>query len=416
MNEAASEIFVARQPIFNPNQSLYAYELLYRNSMSNAYQAADATAATLDVMKGAFLVLGQQLTGSKKAFINFNRELLEKRSAFALHPHSTVIEILEDVRADDAMVDICRELKNAGYTIALDDFDERNNRLVDLADIIKVDFRATGPQERRELVAGNRRKKITFLAEKVETIEEFEEAKEIGYTYFQGYFFSKPVIVSARSIPTTKVNYVRILSEINRPELDFFTLEKTIMQDTYLTYTLLNYMNSAYFSFREQITSIGQALVFLGEIELRKWASLVILTFVGADRPSEVVTTSLIRAKFCEQFARLRELTANGSELFMTGMFSMLDVMIGRPLDEILTTINVSDQVKTALGPGGNTHGDVLRLVLSYERGDWDALAQWSEKLGIDRSLIPDMYCTSVEWADTVFESQGATHARKASA
>jgi EAL and modified HD-GYP domain-containing signal transduction protein len=416
MNDATSEIFVARQPIFSPNQSLYGYELLYRNSMSNAYQATDATAATLDVMKGAFLVLGPQLTGSKKAFINFNRELLEKRSAFSLHPQSTVIEILEDVRADDTMVDICRELKNAGYTIALDDFDERNNKLVDLADIIKVDFRATAPRERKQLVTGNRRRKITFLAEKVETIDEFEEAKEIGYSYFQGYFFSKPVIVSARTIPSTKVNYVRMLSEINRPELDFLTLEKTIMQDTYLTYTLLNYMNSAYFGFRDQVTSIRQALVFLGERELRKWASLVILTFVGADRPSEVVTTSLIRAKFCEQFTSLRELAANGSELFMIGMFSMLDVMIGRPLDEILTTINVSNQVKTALGPGGNMHGDVLRLVLAYEKGDWDGFAQWSEKLGIDRNLIPLMYYKSVEWADKVLQSQAVTEARKASA
>ncbi len=415
-DDAARDIFVARQPIFDPDQNLFAYELLYRSSQNNTYQGTDATAATLDVMKSAFLVLGSQLTGSKKAFINFNRELLEKRSAFALHPHSTVIEILEDVQADDTMVEICRELKNAGYTIALDDFDERNNMLVDFADIIKVDFRATHPRDRKELVESNKRKKITFLAEKVETIEEFEEAKEIGYAYFQGYFFSKPVIVSARSIPTSKVNYVRMLSEINRPELDFLTLEKTIMQDTYLTYTLLNYMNSAYFGFRDQITSIGQALVFLGERELRKWASLVILTFVGADRPSEVVTTSLIRAKFCEHFAPLCNLTANASELFMMGMFSMLDVMIGRPLDEILATINVSNQVKTALGPGGNLYGDVLRLAFSYEKGDWDEFAQWSERMGIDQSIVPDMYCKSVEWADKVFEGQAATDVRKASA
>ncbi|OPY64472.1 MAG: putative cyclic-di-GMP phosphodiesterase AdrB [Syntrophorhabdaceae bacterium PtaU1.Bin034] len=410
--EPVNDIFVARQPIFDPKQNVLAYELLYRSSMKNTYDATDATSATLDVMRNAFLMLGPQLIGTKKAFINFNRDLLNKRSAFSLRPESTVIEILEDVEVDDSIVAACRELKGAGYVLALDDFDQKNRSteaLISLADIIKVDFRSTTPEQRKAIVASNKNKKIQFLAEKVETIEEFEEAREMGYVYFQGYFFGKPVIVSAKNIPGSKLNYVRMLSEINQPELDFRNLEKIIMQDTYFTYTLLNYMNSAYFSFRDHVTSIRQALVFLGERELRKWASLIILTFIGVDRPSQVVVTSLVRAKFCEALTHKTDLADNGSELFMMGMLSLLDVLVGRPLAEILETMNVSKEVKIGLKGGNNRHGQLFRLVLAYEKADWQDVDLWAGKLSLDVSGISEAYRRSVEWADQVFEVQPRT-------
>lgn len=224
METDEKDIFAARQPIFDPEQKVYAYELLYRRSFTNSSQVADPTEATLSVIRNAFLALGAQLTGSRRVFINFGRDVLLKRVPFVLRPESTVVEVLEDVGADEAVVEACRDLKRAGYLIALDDFDigaSADMTLVDLADFIKVDFRATTAAERQAFVEWKDGRAIHLLAEKVETPEEFREARETGYAYFQGYFFSKPVMLSARNIPATKLNYLRMLSEISKPESIF---------------------------------------------------------------------------------------------------------------------------------------------------------------------------------------------------
>ncbi len=405
---SGDEVFVARQPIFDTDQKLFAYELLYRNSCQNSYAAIDGTSATLNVLRDAFLVLGTQLTGTNKAFINFNLDLLKKRVPFSLRPENTVIEILEDVAADESVIRLCRELKEAGYTIALDDFTPDNGdalALLDLADIIKVDFRLVSAGERASIIRSHEGRKIQFLAEKVETLEEFAQARRMGYLYFQGYFFGKPHIVSAKNIPGNKVNHLRMLHEINRQDMDFIGLEGIIKRDTYLTYTLLNYINSAYFGLRGTVSSIMQALSLLGEKEVRRWASLIILTFMGADKPSEVSITSLIRAKLCEYLATLTDLAGKAQELFMVGMFSMLDVLVGRPMEEILDTINVAKDISVALTIGGNPHGDLLRLVLAYEKGLWEEVDSWAGKLGLDHRKIPSGYGQSVQWAAQVFDA-----------
>jgi len=407
-NGSADKVFVARQPIFDGEQNLFGYELLYRSSLNNSYDGADGTSATLAVVREAFLVLGTQLTGTNKAFINFNLDLLKKKfPLLTLRPETTVIEILENVAVDSTVVELCRELKGAGYTIALDDFDPANEdarALVDLADIIKVDFRQSGTAERADILKSHSGKKVEFLAEKVETLEEFFEARAIGYLYFQGYFFGEPQIVSAKNIPGSKINYLRMLTEINRPDMDFPSLEGIIRRDTFLTFTLLNYINSAYFALRDSVGSIMQALALLGEREVRRWASLVLMTFMGADKPSQVSMTSLIRGKFCECLAMKTDLAQKASELFMTGMFSMLDVLVGRPLYELLDRINVSKDIRVALTTGKNRHGEVLQLVLAYERGLWNDVDMWAGKLGLDSTGIASDYGKCVQWVEQVLD------------
>ncbi len=407
----ADKVFVARQPIFDARQKLFGYELLYRSSFNNSFDGTDGTAATLSVVREAFLVLGAQLTGKNKAFINFNLDLLKKKVPLTLRPETTVVEILEDVAVDDALLEICRELKQQGYTIALDDFKPAGdgvNALVDLADIIKVDFRQAKASERADIVTSYGKKNIDFLAEKVETLEEFFEAQQTGYRYFQGYFFGEPQIVSAKNVPGNKINYLRMLNELNRTDLDFPGLESIIKRDAYLSFTLLNYINSSYFGLRSGVSSIMQALALLGEREVRRWSSLVLMTFMGADKPSEVSVTSLIRAKFCECLATRTDLAAKASELFMVGMFSMLDVLIGRPLHEILDMINVSSEIRTALTTGGNRHGELLRLVFAYERGLWENVEQRAGELGLGNEDIAGDYRKSIEWAEQVLNSGSA--------
>jgi c-di-GMP-related signal transduction protein len=400
------DVFVARQPIFDSHQNVYGYELLYRSGSTNAYDGTDGSQASLSVIRNAFLMLGPQaLTRRKKAFINFTKDLLISGVALSLPHDQTVVEILEDIEPDEPSLNACRDLKQAGFTLALDDYTLANTTqesFLQLADIVKVDFKLTSEQDRWKVVQKLSGQSKQFLAEKVETRQEFKDAVKRGYALFQGYFFSKPVIVSGKDIPTIKLNYVQVVKEVNRRELDFYQLEKVIKQDTSLCYTLLNYINSAYFGLREHITSIRHAMVLLGESEVRKWASLVLFTFIGSDRPPEVIVTSLIRAKMCESLASHAGLSGCDSELFFVGMFSMLDVLIGRPLREILGSMRLSNDVKNTLLGMKSKYREVFELVVNYQNGNWERFERSAKKLALNAAIVPKLYLESVDWADQI--------------
>ena len=218
------ENFVARQAIFDKNLKVYAYELLFRAGQENVYAATDADLATSSVITDSFITIGlESLTRGKRAFINFTKNLLMDETATIIPKDSLVVEILEDIKPDEGIIAACTKLKESGYTLALDDFifDEVFKPLIELADIIKVDFRLSGMEESRALIEKYGLKRIKFLAEKVETQDEFDQALEMGFTYFQGYFFSKPVIVTSKDIPGYKINHLNIMHEINHPDIDF---------------------------------------------------------------------------------------------------------------------------------------------------------------------------------------------------
>jgi c-di-GMP-related signal transduction protein len=405
------DIYVARQPIFNRNQKVIGYELLHRSGLTNSYSGTDGTEASLAVISNTYLFLSQRIVAPpSQAFINLTRDLLLNGVAALLPNKSTVIEILEDIEPDETLLKACRELKKAGYTLALDDYtihNEAQRSLLELADIVKVDFMQSTPEESRAIVQkfGNGRGK--FLAEKVETLDEFKSALSMGYSFFQGYFFSKPVIVPGKAIPGYKLNYMRMLQETNRRELDFRALERVIKQDMTLCYTLLKYINSAYFGLRDEITSLLSAIVLLGEKEMRRWASLVLFTLMGVDKPPEVVLRSLIRGQMCELLAADLGLKGHESELFLMGLFSMLDVLIGRPLAEILEGMNLTNEVKGALLGQENSYKDLYDLIVSYESGDWDTCFQKASRLSLDPKSIPETYLKAVDWADEIVRVEG---------
>jgi len=400
------DIYVARQPIFNRHQKVIGYELLHRSGLANRYEGTDGTEASLAVISNTYLFMSQRVVAPpNQAFINLTRDLLLNGVAGLLPSQSTVIEILEDIEPDDMLLKACRDLKEAGYTLALDDYtidNETQRSLVALADIIKVDFMKSTPEESRSIIKQLDNGRGKFLAEKIETLDEFKSALSMGYSYFQGYFFSKPIIVPGKAIPGYKLNYMRMLQETNRRELDFRALEHIIKQDITLCYTLLKYINSAYFGFKDEVTSLMSAIVLLGEKEIRRWASLVLLTLIGVDKPPEVVLRSLIRAKMCEQLAVDLGLKGHESELFLMGMFSMLDVLIGRPLREIVEEMILPKEVKRALIGQNNSYRDLYDLVVSYEVGDWDRCFEGASKVDLDKKLIPDIYLNAVDWAEGV--------------
>lgn len=402
------DIFVARQPIFNRLQKLFAYELLFRDSYDNNYRCANGDQATIDVICNSFFAIGiDTITGGKRAFINFTENLLLQEIPLLLSRKSVVVEILETVEPTPEVIAVCKKLKQAGYLIALDDFvfHPRFAPLLDVADIIKIDFLTTTGPDRRKIMVRVKNRNIYFLAEKVETREDFEEALDLGYSYFQGHFFSKPVILKGKDIPSNKLNQLRItkvLQELSKENFRFGSIEKFIMYDVSLSYQLLRFINSAQFCLSNEISSVKQALVLLGKNEINKWISLIIMRTFSNKGTDGIIITSLVRAKFCELIAEKANLKERESELFMMGMFSLIDVFIGRSLKAILYELPITDDVKNALLGDINDLWIVYDLILAYEKADWKIVTKRAANLGVPEKQIPHLYKQSVEWADDI--------------
>ena len=397
------ETFIARQPIFDRREKVFAYELLFRQGMQNSYEGIDGDQATTDVIANSLLTIGMEtLTRGRRAFINFTTNLIKDQTAYLLPSNLAVIEILENIEPDEDIIIACKKLKKAGYLIALDDFvfEEKFRSLIAIADIIKIDFTLTFGRKRFDIVKQLSSHNIMFLAEKVETREEFDQALQAGYSLFQGYFFSKPFIVVGKNIPPFKLNCLRLLQEINDVNSNFETIEDIIKGDVSLSYNLLKFINSAVFGLKMKVNSIRQALVLLGLSEVRKWASLMTLQTVGQDKSSELIVKSLVRAAFGEALARKTKLREEASNLFFMGMFSLMDAFLDRPLAEVLEELPLISEIKQALLGEGNRYSSIFKLVLAYEQADWVQLMEYVERLGLDESEISVLYFQALTTAN----------------
>lgn len=396
------DVYLARQPIFNKNKKLFGYELLYRNSQVNSFHCSDGDKASSDVMMNSFHLMGiENITGGKKAFINFTDQLLKDGVATLFPKNDLVIEILETVQPCAEIVSSCCELKNKGYTLALDDFvfSPEYLPLVAMADIIKIDFLSTPPHLLESLVKSLKNKNLKFLAEKIETNEDFEKAKKWGYSLFQGYFFSKPIIMSVHDVSPLKLNYLQLIQKANASEFNFEQITDIVSKDLSLSYKLLRMVNSAAFGFRKRIKSVRQALVLLGSEEIRKWVSLIAIRGIGDDHPEEIITTSLVRARFLEQLSVAYNKSTKHDECFLTGLFSTLDVLMNRPMAEILKEIAITDNIVEALIHYGGRMGHAYSLILAYEKADWNKVTALCEALGFDCSQITDIYVKALNWS-----------------
>ncbi len=394
------DVFIARQPIFDRNKKVYAYELLFRSSLENYFSHPDADEASSKVIADSVLVFDMnQLLGGRKAFVNVTGKVLLKEYTRILPKDMTVVEILETVEPSDKIVAACRKLKKAGYTLALDDFvyEDRFQPLVDLADIVKIDFLATDPAARRDME--EKLSNLKLLAEKVETQDEFDQALSAGYEYFQGYFFAKPVVIVNRDVSPQKMHYLRLLHELHSPDLDFQRLENVIKSDMALSYKLLRYINSPFFGTRGQIESIQQALLLLGTAEIKKWATVLALAAMGDDKPRELVLSAVMRARICETLARKLGRADQGQAMFLMGMFSVIDAIMDKPLDELLREMPIAADVKDALLGKTNWYRNVFNVTLCYEKGDWEGFSACCADVNLPEGEVPDVYIETIQWA-----------------
>ncbi len=393
------DVHIARQPILDENYNIYAYELLFRSGIRDQESIFhDGQYATAQVIRGAFEIIGLlELTGGKMAFINFTAELIQMGIPSLLPVKYTGIEILEDIEPDPQLIESCRSLKEKGYLLLLDDFifDRKLKPLIEMADIIKVDFLATRGQERKKIL-DLPEFKGKFLAEKVETREDYQQGLKLGYSLFQGFYFSKPDLISRREIPAFKLNYFNLLQEINTPEPDYDIMEQIIKGDISISFRLFKIINSAYYGLSERIDSLKHALVLLGINEIKKWLDLYLMGGLGKDKPSILLLNTYVRARFAEGLASEFSLGDRSIDLFMIGLFSLLDVFFGRPLEELLQDLKLEEDVTAALLEQKGVMGEVLKLVESYERASWEQVISIIEENNLDHQRVADIYLEAV--------------------
>ncbi|MFT3839281.1 MAG: EAL domain-containing protein [Myxococcaceae bacterium] len=394
------EQFVARQPILDRKSQVQAYELLARSGPENFFNEPDANKASAQVIAQSANVFGlESLAQGKRLFVNVTKKVLVDGLVKTLPAKQTVVELLETVPPDEEVIRACKELKENGYQLALDDYtdSEPMRALVAIADVVKIDFRVHQGAARKALTEMLARPGLTLLAEKVETREEHEEALQLGYQLFQGYWYQRPQMISAKDLAPSKLSRIQLIHALNQGGLDFDRLEKVLKTDVALSVKLLKYLNSASFGFRGRIRSVRHALVLMGEQPFRRWATLLTLADLSESHPPALLAACLLRAHFCESLGP----KGQALEYFLTGLLSCLDTLMGRPMKELTSQMMLPPQVKAALeGDRSQPAGKVLELALACELGDWTKAGSQELDLGLDEAKVRDTWFASVAWAD----------------
>lgn len=403
METQSVEVFAARQPIFDRSRKVAGYELLYRASERNQYEGGDPEVVSAVSLERTLLGFGlKTLIGDRMAWINATRGLLVRGHWELLPPESTVIELLETITPDDEVVAACRRLRDAGYRIALDDYQHSAamRPLLDLADWVKVDFRGQPSAERRQVERKLRRRPLRLLAEKIETHEEHVEAMESGYELFQGFFFCRPEMMRTRDVAPNRIVYLRLLRTVMATPLDLKLVEELVQQDVSLSLKLLRFLHSAANAWAAEVTNIRQALLIMGERQIRQWVSLVAVFGLAQGKPGELVVVALTRARFAERVAALVGLTDRADDLFLAGLLSVADALTDQPLDAALEPLGLSPDVRDSLLTHSGPLGEVLHLVLAWERGGWDLVEKWLQERHLEEHTLAHAYAESVLWAE----------------
>jgi EAL and modified HD-GYP domain-containing signal transduction protein len=403
--ERAEELrYVARQPILDTQGKVCAYELLFRDGPKAAF-CGEGDQATRTMLDNTVVFGLERLTGGLPAFVNCTMDSLLEHQVEVLPPKATVLEVLESVQPNEAIIAACKDLKLKGFRIALDDFtwSAEIAPLLELADYIKVDFLAIKAAARQELLRRIRSSKASLLAEKIESQDDFRLAREEGFTFFQGYYFFRPTLITNRKVPSTCMLHMAILKQLQTEPLDLRELGQLVKRDPSLTVRLLRLANSPICAVRMVVQSIQSAMVVLGDEMLRRVLTLAIATEWNAGRPAAILHIVFVRGRFCELAAALCALTP--SEQYLLGMLSLLPAMLRMPMSELTPTLGLRESIREALEGSPNQERILLQWLESHERGDWAACAEIVRTHCLHEEQLLRCYTEAVLWADTVLSS-----------
>jgi EAL and modified HD-GYP domain-containing signal transduction protein len=399
----AMKTFITKHPILDRQKKIYAYELLSRSHVEGAGEAADLIGELTQVVTDInTLLLMKHLRQGRRMFISTPIDLLLSGLLTRIPSDEVVVKLTGITEVTPEIIAACEKLKECGYELALSLVSEADSLgpLIDLVDFVIVDFLSTQVATQRQLPHALFPKGKRLLAERVEDETVFVEAREMGYQYFQGSFLSRPVGLELRSIPSQKLPYLQLLQEVNQPDFDFGKLDAIIKRDLSLSFSLFHYINSASFATTREVRSVTQALSLLGETAVRRWVSLLAFSEMGKDKSQELLIQAAVRGKFCESIAPHVRLGHRREELFLMGMFSMLDAILDCSLAEALEHMPLARDVKDAMNGVPNDLHDVFQYALAYEAGDWHRVWTYAAKLVTDEALLPRSYLDSVIWVE----------------
>jgi len=393
--------YIARQPILDSNRKTFGYELLFRDGPKNTFPEIDPDKATSRLLSDHFLSTHYQTLGKHIGFVNFPYQSLINKVPTLFPSDSMVVEVLEDCKPTPELLHAIRDMCRLGYQIALDDFvpSKEWQAFLPYISIIKFDIHIVSIAKAAIFINRLKGSKIKFLAEKVETYEEFEQAKNAGFDYFQGYFFSKPEIIQQKALEPTFLTVVQLCKEIAKEEIDYKQLEELISKDLSLSYKLLTYVNSSSIV-SSKINSFKQALVYLGEQRIKQFVSLVaIASSTDESKPDYLYGLSLQRARFCELVWTKTHQSSDSGLAFLTGMFSLLDSLLDQSLETIVNEMPIEEEIKSALLNNEGILGQLLTLTTAYERADWDTVAKLGKQLNLSDAHLSTCYQQAVQWS-----------------
>jgi len=407
----SDDFFLARQPILGRDQHLVAFELLFRAAgEDDDAKLTDGAAATAAVISHASQLGMEQVVGEQLAFVNVDEVVLMSDFVRFLPSHKVILEILETVKPTPELLARVAELKELGFKFAVDDVVEHSSeldKLVQLVDIIKVDVKGVAPNELAQLVDSLRRTGKRLLAEKVETIDEFKLCMELGFEYFQGYYFARPAILSGRKITPSEITILRLLELVNS-NADSQAIETAVKRDALISLNLLRLVNTPAVGAGRRIESISQALTLLGRRQLQRWLQILLYAEpdVRGHSQSPLLLLATTRARLMELLAqRLRPGQKNVADVaFTVGMMSLMDTLFCIPMMDIVEQIPVIDEVRAALLQRSGFFGELLKLAESIERMDdeGDDMLAGLKSLSMDGDDLAELEVSAFEWSDKV--------------
>lgn len=406
-DEQFEPIFVARQPIFDRNQNIWGYELLFRHSgTAGVAQVTDPDVATAKVIADGFTLALTGMPPGRRTLINFPQNLILRGAAFALPKDICVVEILETVQATPEIVDACKKIKEAGYILALDDFVGQPGfeEILKIADIVKVEILGQPTPNIIKISQALKKSGTKLLAEKIEDQKAYQLTKSLGYEYFQGYFFSKPEIIPGRKISANQISKMRLLQALTREEAETKELAKIIEGDLSLSYRLLRFMNSAAFGLAKTLTSVEQAVALLGRRPLKQWIMVVSLSDLApTPRAEELSFQSIQRGRFLETLVEaMPKPVLSKDTAFLLGLFSKLDALLNQPMDQILDDLPLEDDIKSALVGQQNPASHLLDFLETVEAGVWDATEEALTSYGVKQDQAAVLYAKSTAWTQKI--------------
>ena len=403
------DIFVARQPIFNLKNKVFAYELLFRNGFENNFPEVDGDLATSALLSNTFLSFElQDLLRRKPGFINFTRRLILDKTPLLFPENHMVIEVLEDIEPDESITQSLDEFREKGYKVALDDFsfDQKFHSMIPHSDIIKIDFKQYSIREIEEFIQTLQpENRPMLLAEKLETHQEYEQAKELGFSLFQGYFFSRPEIISRTDIPANHAVKLQLISELRIRDFDRDKIQELIKKDVAISFKLLKFINSAYFYRPHPINTIKDAITYLGMDELKKFITIITVADLNTGRFNELLRRSVVRARMCERIGNVMHTEFSNDELFTLGLFTLMDALMNTQMELILEKVNFSTKMSDALLNKDKGFNLILHIIDCFEQGRWEKKIFKAITGKIVAQKLPGYYLDAVKMSDSLFDA-----------